>query len=243
MKIKILYSHLNVSGTDNKLRPNWFDFEKCFENFYETTFQNLPDLSGIEIYIIYDTTRGSLKENWINICKEEEWLGLTFHEIQGGSMWSAAKEMYRIAKELSEDMEDGDLFMFQENDYLFVDGWVDKVKELFKTYNNLDGGYVSLYDHPDKYEHQIYPDLFCQLLITNSHHWRNTLSTCGSYIVNKKTFLEDYDILTGVEGDHNKWLYLAEQKQRFILSPIPGLSSHIMEGLLSPTIDWKKINN
>ena len=26
--IKILYSHLNVSGTDYKMRPQWFDFEK-----------------------------------------------------------------------------------------------------------------------------------------------------------------------------------------------------------------------
>ena len=42
-------------------------------------------------------------------------------------------------------------------------------------------------------------------------------------------------------GDHNKWVYLQEHKSRFLLSPIPGLSTHCMDGLLSPTIEWNKI--
>ena len=43
-------------------------------------------------------------------------------------------------------------------------------------------------------------------------------------------------------GDHNKWLYLNESKNRFIITPLPGLSTHCMEGLMSPTINWEKIN-
>jgi len=234
--------HINGQSIPNCC--NWFSYENCFENLL-CTLINLEN-PNIELHIIYDETRGKIEQNWISKFKSLRSVvdhPYVFHEIKGGSMFAAAKEMYKIAKELSEDMKDGDLFYFLENDYLHVDGWVDKIKELFKTYNNLDGGYVSLYDHPDKYEQQIYPDLFCQLLVTNTHHWRNTPSTCGSYVVNKKTFLEDYDVLTGVEGDHNKWTYLSQTKQRFILSPIPSLSTHCMEGLLSPTIDWKKINN
>ena len=44
-------------------------------------------------------------------------------------------------------------------------------------------------------------------------------------------------------GDHNKWIYLNETKNRFVLTPIPGLSTHCMEGLMSPTIEWDKIEN
>ena len=42
-------------------------------------------------------------------------------------------------------------------------------------------------------------------------------------------------------GDHNKWIHLNENKNRFILTPLPGLSTHCMEGLMSPTIEWNKI--
>ena len=69
------------------------------------------------------------------------------------------------------------------------------------------------------------------------------MSTCGSYITSKKIFLEDYKDHTTVIGDHNKWLYLNETKGRFLLTAIPGLSTHCMAAFLSPTIDWEKINN
>jgi hypothetical protein len=72
------------------------------------------------------------------------------------------------------------------------------------------------------------------------------ISTCGSYVTTKKIFDEDFDDHTGITipiGDHHKWVFLNETKDRFILTPVPGLSTHCMEAFLSPTIDWKKINN
>ena len=44
-----------------------------------------------------------------------------------------------------------------------------------------------------------------------------------------------------MEGDHNKWLWLNHHRNRSIISPISGLSTHCMEGLMSPTIDWSKV--
>ena len=228
--IKILYSHLNVSGTDYKMRPQWFDFEKCFKNL-------IPTASEVEIHVVYDVTRGRVDQNWINSYKNF----YTLHEIQGGTMESAAMEMYKIAKDLSKNMEDKDLFYFLENDYLHLNNWVEKIHELYNTFSNL--GYTSLYDHNDKYFLPLYDDLSSKIIVTETHHWRTTPSTCGSYVVPKKIFLEDYDIHTKVIGDHNKWLYLNEHKERFILTPMPGLSTHCMDGLLSPTINWKQINN
>jgi hypothetical protein len=69
------------------------------------------------------------------------------------------------------------------------------------------------------------------------------ISTCGSYVISKKILEEDEDVNTGGPGDHNKFLYLSEMRNRFILTPVPGLSTHCMDAFLSPTIDWEKINN
>lgn len=230
MKIKILYSHLNVTGTDYKVRPRWFDFEKCFQNLLLTS-QNM------EIHVIFDITRGDLKQNWISKYGTQ----CLIHEIQGGSMDKAAVEMYKIAKELSNDMDDNDLFYFLENDYLHVNGWDKKVINLFETFQGLN--YISLYDHNDKYFLPMYNDLVSKIFVTNTHHWRTVPSTCGSYIINKSIFLEDYKTHTSLMGDHNKWLALTETKGRFVITPLPGLSTHCMEGLMSPTINWEVIND
>ena len=88
----------------------------------------------------------------------------------------------------------------------------------------------------------MYDDLVSKVFTTTKHHWRTTPSTCGSFIINKKIFEEDYNEHITINGDHDKFIYLAQTKNRHILTPIPGLSTHCMEFLLSPTIDWEKIN-
>lgn len=229
MKINILYSHYNVTGCGNKFRPIWFDYEKCFINLLNT-------IKGkdINLHIIMD---GKIEDNWINKYSDK----FTLHEIQGGTMEKAAMAMYDIALNLSKNMDKDDLFYFLENDYIHTEDWYDKIIELFSSFKELN--YVSLYDHNDKYFLPQYEDLVSKIVTTNSHHWRTTPSTCGSYIVSKGIFEDDYNIITTIIGDHNKWVYLNENKERFILSPIPGLSTHCMEGLLSPTINWEQINN
>ena len=226
MKIRIFYRHYNVEGSDNKGRPLWFDYEKSFTNLLHT----IRGRDDVELHLIMD---GSIESNFIRKYKDH----FILHEIQGGSDYISFRETYRIAKSI--ESEDVDLYYFLENDYLHVAGWIDKVKELFSTYSNLN--YVSLYDHNDKYFLPMYADLVSKVFLTKTHHWRTTPSTCGTYIVNKKIFLEDYNIPFQMEGDHNKFLWLNANRGRFVCTPIPGLSTHCMEGLMSPTIDWKSL--
>jgi hypothetical protein len=103
--------------------------------------------------------------------------------------------------------------------------------------------YVSLYDHGDKYLLPIYNNLTSKIFTSPTRHWRTTPSTCGSFIITKKLFKSDFDIHTTVSGDHNKFLELNSNRNRAVLTPIPSLSTHCMEGLLSPTINWEKIND
>jgi len=226
MNIHIFYSHYNVTHTDNKNRPGWFDYEKCFLNL----LNSIKDKANIKLNILMD---GKIEDNWIKKYKHL----YTAYEFSGGIIDVITRSVYKIIKDY--ECNDNDLIYILENDYLHINNWSEKLIELYSTFNALN--YISLYDHNDKYFLPQYQDLVSKIITTNTHHWRTTPSTCGSYIVPKKIFDEDYEIQTTIIGDHNKHLYLNEHKNRFILTPIPGLSTHCANSLLSPTIDWSKI--
>ena len=136
-------------------------------------------------------------------------------------------------------MDKDDLIYFVENDYLHIDNWVDKVIDLFSCYKTLN--YVSLYDHNDKYISQGYDSLVSKIITSETHHWRTTPSTCGTFIITRDLFDKDVDVWENTVGDHNTFMYLNQERQRYVLTPIPGLATHCMDGLLSPTIDWESI--
>tara|TARA_R110000822_G_scaffold127456_7_gene263015 strand:+ start:2273 stop:2956 length:684 start_codon:yes stop_codon:yes gene_type:complete len=225
MKIHIFYRHFDISGTDGRRRPQWFDFEKCFKNLLNTI-----EGTQVNLNVIFD---GHVEKNWIDKYKDK----FTTHEIKAGGDQSSFFQTWEIVK--NSNIEDNDLIYFLENDYLHLEGWVDKVVELFEKYDLLH--YISTYDHNDKYFAN-YDDLVSKIFITDTHHWRTTPSTCGSFIINRKLFDLDYDIHTTVVGDHNKFIDLYNNRQRMVITPIPGLSTHCVDRLLSPTIDWEKIN-
>lgn len=225
MKIHIFYRHYNISGNDNKGRPLNFDFEKCFVNLLSTI-----EGKNVDLHLIMD---GDIESNFVGKYKDK----FITHQIKAGEDQSSFFQTWSIAQNIDTDKDD--LYYFLENDYLHVNGWVDKVIELFKTYKLPH--YVSLYDHNDKYFHPMYENLVSKIFTTETHHWRTTPSTCGSFIVNKEVFNEDFITHTTISGDHNKFLYLNQEKNRIVITPIPGLSTHCMEGLMSPTINWSQI--
>jgi len=229
MKINIFYKHYETNESESKPRPPWFSYEKCFVNLLST----IKKESDIDLYLIMD---GRVNNNFIKKYKNN----FTAYEITAGSDRASSLKLYPYIKKVIKNQKDFDLIYILENDYLHVNGWVKKLKELFNTYSNLN--YVSLYDHNDKYFLPMYENLVSKVFTTKTHHWRTTPSTCGSFIVNKKVFLEDYDIPFKIPGDHNKFLWLNKNKNRFVTTPIPGLNTHCMSNLLSPTIDWQYIN-
>lgn len=226
MKLHIFYRHYNIKGKGNESRPHWFTYEKCYNNLISSLKWGSDNY---KINIVYD----SIDYNWI---KDSPYNKL--YEIEAKEDMKSFWETIKIANsDLS--IKEEDLIYFLENDYMHVNGWLNKVIELFSTYQGLD--YVSLYDHNDKYFHPMYDNLTSKIFTSPSHHWRTTPSTCGSFIVTKERFNEDFDILSTMRGDHNKWLWLNEHRSRSVITPIPGLSTHCMSNLLSPTINWEKI--
>lgn len=209
-------------------RPFWFSFESCFENLISTL--NHPN---VELHVVMDKDK-----NFTNFIHKFSKF-FTIHSIEAGNDASSFTQTWEIAKSLNPNEDD--LLYFLENDYLHLDTWIPKLRELYNTYNLPH--YVSLYDHNDKYFSPMYEDLTSKIFTSSTHHWRTTPSTCGSFIINGKVFYEDYNINTTIKGDHNKFLLLNKEKSRAVITPIPGLSTHCMEGLMSPTINWENVNS
>ncbi len=226
MKIHIYYRHAAVNDL-GRYRPSWFNYEKCFLNLLKT----IEGYNNVYLTVVMD---GYDPTNFIYKYKDQYEL----FQTNKNSSLSSWRDLLAYVKEQS--MAPDELIYWVENDYLHVEGWVDKITTLFKTYSGLD--YISLYDHNDKYTYPDYDNLASKIIVTENHHWRTTPSTCGTYIVSREIFDKDYDIQSTHIGDHNTFLWLNENRQRFVFSPIPGLSTHCMETLMSPCIDWKQIN-
>lgn len=223
------YQHSKIEPTTTLVRPDWFSYKACFENMLHT-------IKGANVCLTV-MMDGEVSQ-WIDTSSDASY---NVHQFKGGSDQASAAYTYKYIRELVSKNKIGkdDIVYVAENDYLHVNGWIREVETLFSTYEGLH--YVSLYDHNDKYIFPMYSDLASRIYTTTTHHWRSTPSTCGTYIARAELLMDDLNDHLDVVGDHNKWLHLNHTKGRFILTPIPGLSTHCMNGLLSPTIDWSKI--
>lgn len=222
--IHILYRHTEHASGFGKNRPDWFSYEQSLNNI----LKSIEGIDFVKFHLLYD---GTFTGNDSRIDYIENFVG--------GSDWSSYLYALNYAKKL--DLKDNDLIYIAENDYAFVQGWPHKIKELYDTYDELH--YVTLYDHPDKYNQNVYPGLQAYLVTTKSHHWRITPSTTGSVIFSKEILDEDFDIQTSDPSDFRRFQKLTLEKNRHVLSPIPSLATHCEIEHLAPAIDWKTLYN
>lgn len=213
--IHIFYRHTNLFGRAN-YRPEWFDYESCFVNLLKT-IEPYEDI--VKINMVLD---GKFHDNPTKKYSEK----FTCYEIQAGSDKVSFYMTLDLIKDLcnKNEIQNEDIIYLLENDYLHHDDWVPKVISIF---NSFDDKYISLYDHPDKYlpgnhvESKIY--------VTENHHWRTTPSTCGSFIVSKKIFTDDFELNRkisdacydiGTTPDHFRFLIMNLYKKREVLTPV-----------------------
>jgi hypothetical protein len=222
--IHILYRHTEHASGFGKNRPDWFSYEQSLNNI----LKSIEGIDFVKFHLLYD---GTFTGNDSRIDYIENFVG--------GSDWSSYLYALNYAKKL--DLKDNDLIYIAENDYAFIQGWPHKIKELYDTYDELH--YVTLYDHPDKYNQNVYPGLQAYLVTTKSHHWRITPSTTGSVIFSKEILDEDFDIQSSDPSDFRRFQKLTLEKNRHVLSPIPSLATHCEVEHLAPAIDWKTLYN
>ena len=237
-KLHIFYRHVHVkadahSRDPNKARPAWFSHETCFRNLLQTIAAD-PQGQRVTLTVMYDSPLEDLLSDFMAPYIARELPGLRLQFIKGGSDRNSFLITLAFAK--GQDLPGTDIVYFLENDYLHQHGWVGKVFELYDSVRGVD--IVSLYDHKDKYILPMYGQLTPKLLLSRTYHWRTTPSSCASFLLEKSAFDRDYDLFSSGKTDYFFFADLVEGRQRVMLSPVPGLSTHSMEGYLSPNVDW-----
>lgn len=184
-----------------------------------------------------------------------KWLQTLNVKMQKINQGSDAKSMRVLLKEV-QDENDNEIILFQEDDYLYLDGSEYKMKEALKY-----SEYVTGYLHPDKF---INPSRGgnpftlddnisepTRVIKTSNHFWMLTNSTTNTFMTTAKTIKEDMDIWMWGTSDlintHDFHIFLKlREKGRKLLQPIPSLSTHCMIGFEAPvaglTIDsWEEV--
>lgn len=137
---------------------------------------------------------------------------------------------------------------FLEDDYVHRPNWCKILLEGF----TLNPAYVTLYD----FDFFLNDNIFCRLFITKNTHWRAVPATTNTFACKFSTLLEDYNIhkeasLNGIKEedgfhfskDYDKFWKLGQEYNKYIISCLPGYSTHCDANHISPFIAWKKIIN
>jgi len=219
----------------DRKRPDGFSRKKCFESIVNGKwFDRLCDLT-----ILFDNNRGPLEGHFIEEYKDK----FTIIEDSFGTEGASFLKVLDFIEK--SDWPDDTIVYIVEDDYLHLNEWALFLIEAIHLTDLLkwQSGYVTLYDHFDKYT-KTYNGLTSNIFVTKSRHWRTTPSTTNTYAFRKKTLMNSIEIhrkfSTGcdVSKDHEKFLELADNGN-LLISPIPAVATHCEYGLVSPIIDWK----
>ncbi|MEX2573505.1 MAG: hypothetical protein WD317_04375 [Balneolaceae bacterium] len=144
--------------------------------------------------------------------------------------------------------ESDDVLYLLEDDFLHKAGSGQILREGLGI-----SSYASLYDHPDKYLNREsggnpfteWGGEITRLLKTESTHWKLTNSTVMSFAVHVNTIREDEDIFreinTAKVTDSFRTFLRLREKNRTLVTPVPGWSTHTELRWLSPFEEWEKI--
>jgi len=247
MNLHIYYRHYNTNLGISKRRPSWFSYRNCLVNLFETLSKKND--SKLFFTLVFDGSELDYKSDFssrllVDWRERFQNIKISCKLIKAGSDKSSFAQTVAIA-DSDQLVGDEDLVYLLENDYLHTDKWVNALEIL--SASNIPWDYVSLYDHYDKYPfhpkfHKKYHKLQSRIYVTESNHWRSAPSTCGSFLTRGKTLREDEFFLKRFK-DRKLQPILKLVKNRLLITAVPGLSTHCMEGLLTPIVDWEKIAN
>ena len=222
-----------IQELPDRIRPSWFNKIKVFENFKNTLNSNL-----INYTIVYDEFYGSIDKTFLAKEKNVE-------IIKCGNECDSFLKTLEIIQ--SKNLSDDTIVYLLEDDYLHRPGWSEVMLEGFE----INSHYLTLYD----FDFFIAKGWLCEIFTTPSSHWRAVPATTNTFACKYKTLIEDMEIqkeysIYGIREmdeysysrDYNKFWELQKQ-ERYLISPMPGWSTHCDENHISPIIDWKKVMN
>jgi hypothetical protein len=217
----------------DRMRPSWFNKIKVFNNFKNTLDPNLVNYT-----IIYDEFYGSIDKTFL--AKEKN-----VKIIKCGNECDSFLKTLEII--LDQNFNEDQIIYLLEDDYLHRPEWCNIMLEGFK----INSHYLTLYD----FDLFIGKGYLSEIFTTPNSHWRAVPATTNTFACKYKTLVEDFNVhkeysINGVkeqEGfyfskDYDKFWELQKQN-KYLISPIPGWSTHCDANHISPLIDWEKIMN
>ncbi len=255
MNLVTIYRISDYSNPE-KVKPDYASKEDCLRVYVrEFTNKNLIVLCDNITKETHDMVKKYAEEENIYLTKN----GNT------GSFLASLHLAYNILKDglAPEDT----VFYFLEDDYLHRRGAYFILMEAFRE---LNADYVTLYDHPDKYQNfkdpryewghgmvDIEEDGIRKpgviynvgkqdtIYVSKSTHWRTVDSTTMTWATTAKNIKEDFEDLWNLhEGQPlpmgGTTFKLLAEKGKKLLSPITAYSTHAEEKWMSYFIDWKK---
>jgi hypothetical protein len=219
---------------DMSKRPTGYSKENCFNNFLK----------------VYERIKG--KQSFSIVCDGEfpEWLTIKpfMRFVQLGNVGNA-QSFWRAYNEALKCLDD-DWVYFAEDDYIYLP---NAMEELELAMQSLNVDFITLYDHPGRYEdlpeHNL-TDGKNVIKLSGSRHWRSSPSTPMTFAASVKALRACYDLFdiwTNRDGYTVSWELFprlqglrGEKDYGFrLMGPMPSLATHCVTGYLSPCVDWK----
>jgi len=154
---------------------------------------------------------------------------------------------FNLALDKALTFDDNEIVYFIENDYLHLP---NSKKIIEEGLNEIGADFVSLYDHPDKYIDGANPYVqgggeMTRVMLSKSSHWKATNSTTMTFASKVKTLRKTENILReytqgSYPRDFDMFVHLYNSAH-YLVTPIPGYSTHGETAWLTPLIDWSEV--
>jgi hypothetical protein len=228
--MKIIY-RISDAGY-NKVKPKYINNRNCLWNAVNV-------FKDADWYIIADNT--SEKTNNM-LFQYIDNLDVIEHVSVGHGAGT-----FNLALDKALTFDDDEIVYFLENDYLHIPGSQKVIEE---GLNEIGADFVSLYDHPDKYIDGANPYVqgggeMTRVMLSTSSHWKVTNSTTMTFAAKVKTLRKVENVLR----EHTQGSYPRDfdmfvslyNSAHYLVTPIPGYSTHGETAWLTPLINWSKI--
>lgn len=171
-------------------------------------------------------------------------------------------ETIKIASTIPDD----EWIYFCEDDYLhaphafkFIDRFINEKKSLFIKKKKLDNLstlvnlndkdlFIHPPDYPDRYEPRYRKHSL--ILVSNDCHWRQVNSTTFTFLTKSSTIKKHFSLFKRSSVKARDRLFSRRLFGRIgfgfwtssvCFSPIPGLSTHMHRGTMTPLVNWEEL--
>lgn len=237
----IIYRLCDSPGKD---RPEWFSKEKCLRNFLEVFAPSGRHDCHFILDAVGAETSGMLAratQDHLDPVSTFKLLHINEHHNA-----RACRRAFEYALELK--LPNDTILYFVEDDYLHLPE-ADRVIE--EGIEDLVYGYVTCYDHPDKYMKDSLNHLVkhggerTRVECGRRTHWKATNSTTMTFAVRQWTLVRDWPVIQQyLDGDCPRDFAMfraVAATGQIVGSPIPGYATHVEQKWLAPMVDWEAV--